>query len=120
MVLNFLRHYSWALIDGQHRVFSGYNVDLRKTNLAQTEFDAVIRILDANKIDKLTRNDINADTFFDLNYRTLQPKAGVALVRSTEISAWPGGWINYTSKRMIYSSRVLAAMFILELNKKGP
>jgi len=68
---NFLRHYSWALIDGQHRVFSGYNVDLRKGNLAQTEFDAVIRILDAAKVNKVTRNDINADTFFDLNYRWL-------------------------------------------------
>lgn len=115
-----MEHYSWALIDGQHRIFSGYLVDLSTPKLANVEFDAVIRYLNPNKIPSESMDDINAQTFFDLNYRSLPPKADIALVRSTEISAWPNGWIPYQTRLVIYSSRIHAARFLLELNKKGP
>ena len=116
----FLSPYSWSLIDGQHRAFSGYSVDLDAPALANVEFDVVIQYLNPTSIPKEIRNDINADTFFDLNYRTLPPKPNIALVRSTEISSWPNGWIDRETGRMIYSARVLAARFLLELNKNGP
>ena len=101
-------------------IFSGYLVDLSTKKLANVEFDAVIRYLDPSKISGGTMDDINAQAFFDLNYRSLPPKADIALVRSTEISAWPNGWIPYQSRLVIYSSRIHAARFLLELNKKGP
>ena len=115
-----LQHYSWALIDGQHRVFSGYMVDVETPKISNVMFDTVIRYLNPDIISREEVNDINADTFFDLNYRQLPPKPDIALVRSTEISSWPGGWIDYRPKLAIYSSRVLGARFLLELNKGGP
>ena len=100
--------YAWDLIDGQHRVFSGYYSDLDSRKLSDAEFNVVLYTFD-DTINTSARQDINAEVFFDLNYRSKTPDKEIALVRSVNLAEWPEGWIEMQTGRAVFSSIVLAS-----------
>jgi len=112
--------YQWHLVDGQHRAFCYYLVDPGKE--VQT-IDVNCYTL-ANDADKAS---VSSTLFLDVNYKAIKPPIDLALSHHALASSWPrASWICRKASKdcpyhdsQIYSSRVLATRFLLELNGKS-
>jgi hypothetical protein len=104
--------FNWDLIDGQHRVYANYYVP-PGTNAA---FEVVLYRYPSAIGDDL-KDKTNSQIFYDLNYRTKPADPEIALVRSAYIDTWTGDWDDYDSVSLntVYSTRVLASRFLIEL-----
>jgi len=106
--------FSWDLIDGQHRVYANYYVP-PGTNAS---FEVVLYRYSSSINDEL-KDKINSQIFYDLNYRTKPADPEIALVRSAYTDSWTGDWDSYDpiSLNVVFSRRVLASRFLIELSE---
>jgi hypothetical protein len=111
-----LTPYGWHIIDGQHRVFSYYLTDPGKG----------VQSLDVNSYEPANPSDkpsIASALFLNVNFKALKPPIDLALAHSAYASRWNGGgWVPRKRGRQaggdskVYSSRILASRFCLELS----
>lgn len=111
-----LTPYGWHIIDGQHRVFSYYLTDPGKA----------VQSLDVNSYEPANPTDkpaIASALFLNVNFKALKPPIDLALAHAAFASQWTGGaWIPRKRGRQsvgdskLYSSRILASRFCLELS----
>lgn len=108
--------YAWHIIDGQHRAFSYYLVK-PGTNVQPLDIDSYEL---ASARDKAP---IASALFLNVNFKAIQPPIDLALTHYAYMMQWPGGiWVPQKRGRMsrgdskLYSSRILAARFLLELS----
>jgi len=120
------RPYSIEIIDGQHRVFSGY------FSKKSSRCDLLIYHRKSGTEEEI--QSAKAELFFDINYRAKKPSQAIALYHASQFESLEStGWITKNvSKRgktvgklgsynkEIYSARVHAYSFLLELNNHAP
>lgn len=112
--------YQWHLVDGQHRAFCYYLVDPGK-HLQTIDVNCYIL---TNEADKAA---VSSALFLNVNYKAIKPPIDLALSHHALASSWPrASWVCRKSSRdcphhdsQLYSSRVLATRFLLELNGKS-
>ena len=113
-----LKPYGWRVIDGQHRILSGY---LKASGAFANNYELDVQIF------KFTGNPTDAEVaeatgeiFYDVNYRGVKPPAEVALNHMAKMAKFPYGLeykgSGYGMSRDLYSSRVHAMRFLQELN----
>jgi hypothetical protein len=110
--------YQWHIIDGQHRAFSYYLV---KTG-------SNVQPLDIDSYELASPHDkaaIASALFLNVNFKAIRPPIDLALAHYAYTTQWPGGmWVSKRRGRLsqgdskLYSSRILASRFLLELSEK--
>ena len=111
--------YQWHIIDGQHRVFSYYFVEPGTENIQALDINSYGL---ANPTDK---PGVASALFLNVNFKALKPPVDLALAHHAYASQWPMG--NWVAKRkgsstegdsQLFSSRILASRFLLELSSR--
>ncbi len=112
--------YEWHLVDGQHRVYCYYLVGP----------GTHVQTIDVNCYSLTNENDkavVASALFLNVNYKAIKPPIDLALSHHALASSWPrASWVCRKPSRdcpyfdsKLYSSRILATRFLLELNGKS-
>ncbi len=112
--------YGWHLVDGQHRAYCYYLVEPGRH----------VQTIDVNCYTPANEGDkafVASALFLNVNYKAIKPPIDLALAHHALASSWPrASWVCRNPSRgcpisdsQLYSSRILAARFLLELNEKS-
>ncbi|MGP8078737.1 MAG: hypothetical protein ACLQC7_08220 [Thermoplasmata archaeon] len=108
--------YQWHIIDGQHRAFCYYLVPP----------GVKVQDLDINCYQLSSPDDrgpVASSLFLNVNFKAIKPPIDLALAHYAYVTQWPeGNWVprrrgrNQKGDSKLYSARVLASRFLLDLS----
>ncbi len=112
--------YQWHLVDGQHRAYCYYLVEPGRH----------VQNIDVNCYSLTNDHDkavVASALFLNVNYKAIKPPIDLALAHHALALSWPRtNWVCRKPSRdcpysdsKLYSSRILATRFLLELNEKS-